>query len=1150
MSLISLHLFKWFLVVHDESYIFYLSLLSYKKMLQRMRSSLRNLVIFFSLLCLALGQSDFSFRNISVKDGLAESTVKVIFEDHNGLMYLGTENGMDVYDGYEFKNYHMNSFDDLSILGNKISCIYEDSQNKIWVGTELGVSMFDPETRMFTRPIDPDDIENETLEDPETIIDDEKGSIWIKLSDSGSIIRHSMDNDKTECLSCDDGAPFKDLKVNVLFKDHENTMWFGTANGLYYADPETDEITRSLLQASVVNAIVRGTNDDVWVGTTEGLAMFSNGPNAETKKFNKTNSSSSIVSNHIKDLAWDDLRKALWIATDNGISRYLPAEDEFFNIQTTPYADSIVENDISELIVAIRSGRLWYTTASEPGINCLSVEIDPNSEDPPPANHFEHDPIDENSIADDNITDFIEDKAGHVWIGTGQNGISFHSYVKSKFTHHRYDQENEWGLKSDKIYSITTMTDGMMWAATGFGLEMLSPDGIREYDYEKSILNVNYIIDLEIVNDLILWVATDLGVLKINTMTDEMTRFSNSDTIPPARRLADNLVHDILPINDKVWVATGSGVVIIDTSSNNVTNFSSDLIARVITQDEDGDIWLGTEMDGLYRMPSTLLDDIVEGKDFEIEGHVFDPQFPKGISSSQITCVSQDQNGIMWIGTNGGLNQYSKEKDTFVHYFVEDGLPSNYITGIVVDDNNDLWLSSKKGISFFDQTDSTFTNYGLADGIGNIDFHRHSYDRSPDGNIYFGGPLGITKVNPRDMQYNDYVPPCIITRIKKNFFDESISETFLSSNVNGAKDGAMDIAIDNKVKSFTVDFAALNYHQSIKNQYRYKLEPFDRDWIYSGGLRFASYNNLGRSTYRFVVQGSNDDGLWSEPQELSIKFIPHPLLSYWAFGIYAVLAAVGIFLLMRHRMHKQKHQLEEDRRIKELEQARDFQMSLIPQSPPDHPDYDIALHMKTSTEVGGDYYDFFPQEDGSMYVVCGDATGHGLNAGMMVSITKAGLYGSDFDTPASTTTRLNRTIKAIDLGTTRMSLNMAKFNNGSFDFTSAGMPPAYLFKHDTREVDEILIPGLPLGSMKKADFDLHSFKLNSNDALVLISDGLPECVNHEGEMLDYEPVKDCIAANGNKTAQGIIESLIDLGDDWMSGLMNDDDITLVVVKKK
>ncbi|SVC36336.1 uncharacterized protein METZ01_LOCUS289190, partial [marine metagenome] len=237
-------------------------------------------------------------------------------------------------------------------------------------------------------------------------------------------------------------------------------------------------------------------------------------------------------------------------------------------------------------------------------------------------------------------------------------------------------------------------------------------------------------------------------------------------------------------------------------------------------------------------------------------------------------------------------------------------------------------------------------------------------------------------------------------------------------------------------------------------------------------------------------------------------------------------------------------------RIKELEQAREFQMSLIPQVPPDHPDYDIALHMKTSTEVGGDYYDFFPQDDGSMYVVCGDATGHGLNAGMMVSITKAGLYGSSFDTPASTTTRLNKTIKAIDLGTTRMSLNMVKFNNGSFDFTSAGMPPAYLYKNKTSSVDEILIPGLPLGSMKKADFDLHSFPLDSNDVLVLISDGLPECVNHEGEMLDYDPIKDCIESNGDKSAKDIIDALISLGDKWMSGLMNDDDITLVVIKKK
>ena len=1110
----------------------------------------KRIIFLFFYFNITFAQSEFSFKNISVKDGLAESTVKVIFEDQNGLMYLGTENGLDVYDGYDFKNYHMKSFDDNSILGNKVSTIAEDKNGKIWVGTELGVSVFDPQLRTFNRPINISDINNEILEDPATIIEGQDGNIWIKLLSTGKLFRYSSFTNQTKCISCDENSGINNTILTVLFKDHSNTIWLGTDNGLFSYDTKKEKFIKYNLETGAISSIINGQKNEIWVGTNNGLVWLTNGPDDNYKVFRKSNSRSSIVSNNVKDLAWDPIRNRLWIATDNGLSQYIPSDDKFFNIQTTPYADSIVENDISELTIATKAGMLWYTTANEPGINCISVDFEIDSKNPPPAYHFEHDPIDRNSIADDNITDFMEDKAGHLWIGTGQNGISFLSFIKSKFTHLSYDQENEWGMKSDKIYSITTMTDGMLWVATGYGLEMLSPDGIREYDYEKSFLGVNYIIDLEIVNDENLWVATDQGVLKINTMTDKITRFSKSDTLPDNRRLFDNLVHDLLPIDDKVWVATASGMVIIDTTSNNVTNFSSDLIARVIIQDLDGDIWLGTEMDGLYKIPSELKQNIFNGDNFEIEGYVFDPEFTHGISSSQITCVSQDKTGMIWIGTNCGLNQYSKKEDTFLHYFVEDGLSSNYITGIVADEENNLWISSKKGISLFNQLDSTFTNYGLNDGLGNIDFHRNSYVKSIEGSIYFGGPLGITKVNPSEIQFNKYVPPCIITKIRKNYFDESFSEKFMLSNDNSKNAGSETITIDHKVKSFSIDFASLNYHQPEKNRYRYKLMPFDRDWVYSGNLRFASYNNLGRNSYEFIVQGSNDDGLWSDSEELIIKFIPHPLLSYWAFGIYAILTAAGVFLFTRIRMRKQKYQLEEERRIEELAQARDFQMSLIPQMPPDHPDYDIALHMKTSTEVGGDYYDFFPQDDGSLYVVCGDATGHGLNAGMMVSITKAGLYGSDFDTPASTTSRLNKTIKAIDLGTTRMSLNMAKFNNGSFDFTSAGMPPAYLYRHETGKVDEILVPGLPLGSMKKADFDLHSFKLNNNDALILISDGLPECSNHSGEMLDYQRVEDCIMENGTKSAQGIIDSLIKLGNDWMSGLMNDDDITLVVIKKK
>lgn len=1100
------------------------------------------------------GQSDFLFNNISVNDGLSESTVKVVYEDKDGFIYFGTENGLDLYNGYEFENFQMNSFDTTTIFGNKISTIYQSQKNKLWLGTELGITVFNLNDRSFSRPSELRSTESRDLANSDVIIEDDYDNIWLKIPTSGSIYRYNTNTNKTLCINCSSNSEMGTSKGTYLYSDKNRGVWVGSENGLFRYNSQKNEIVKfsfsDNINESKVNVIKEGEIDDLWIGTENGLVRIDLNTRKVINIYQTSEKQNWIVSNNIKDIDWNNAEKELWIATDRGLSRFVLENEQFFNIQTTPYADGIIENNISEILYAKKSKRLWFTTENYPGINCLSVVSNMfNGKNDTIFTHFEHDPIDSRSIADNKITDFIEDRAGNIWITTAQNGVSFNSHVNPKFINFKYDSENEWGLKSNKIYSIAVQDDGMLWVATGFGLELLSPDGIRDYEYDKSDLMVNYLIDIEVINAHILWAATDLGVLKINTMSDDVIRFTSSKGAHKEGRLANNLAHDISLIGDKVWVATESGLSIIDTLSNSVLNIDENLATRLIFKDNDGDIWLGSDSKGLHRIQSNLLNDFVKRKKINLDSYTFNPLDDGGISSSKITCIAQDSLGTIWIGTNGGLNRYSKKTKTFRHFFTSDGLPSNYITGIVVDRKNNLWVSSKRGISFFNQQNEVFKNYGLIDDIGNIDFHRNSFDVSNNLEIYFGGPHGITKIVPHNIRYNQYKPPCKITRIKKTYFDGAEEEFYSHMKQKNSSSMTEKITIDHKVKSFTIDFVSLNYHKSEKNKYRYKLIPFDRDWIESGGLRFASYNNLGRNTYKFVVQGSNDDGVWSDPENLAIKFIPHPMLSLAAISVYILLAAIMIFLYVRHRMIKQKSQLDEERRIRELEEARKFQMSLIPQNPPTHPDYDIAFHMKTSTEVGGDYYDFFPQEDGSMYVVCGDATGHGLNAGMMVSITKAGLYGSNFDAPDSTTTRLNRTIKAIDLGTTRMSLNMAKFHNGSFDFTSAGMPPAYLYKSRQNSVDEILVPGLPLGSMKKADFDLHSFKLESSDVLVLISDGLPECVNHDGKMLDYQAVKDCILKNGNKTAQDIVDSLINLGDNWMSGLMNDDDITLVVIKR-
>ena len=213
-------------------------------------------------------------------------------------------------------------------------------------------------------------------------------------------------------------------------------------------------------------------------------------------------------------------------------------------------------------------------------------------------------------------------------------------------------------------------------------------------------------------------------------------------------------------------------------------------------------------------------------------------------------------------------------------------------------------------------------------------------------------------------------------------------------------------------------------------------------------------------------------------------------------------------------------------------------------------DLEIAAGIKTATEVGGDYYDFFPQNDDSIYVMVGDATGHGMTAGMMVSITKAGLYGMPPNIPPNEVSYiLNRTIKAIELGKNKMAISVARFWPDRVELTSAAMPPAYHYKLKTKEVDEVLLEGLPLGSFKGETYGQVEIPIDAGDAFVFISDGLPEATNKSEQMLGYQAVLECVRENGKNSAEEIKQSLFDLGNAWLDGIQNQDDITVVVVKK-
>jgi sigma-B regulation protein RsbU (phosphoserine phosphatase) len=265
--------------------------------------------------------------------------------------------------------------------------------------------------------------------------------------------------------------------------------------------------------------------------------------------------------------------------------------------------------------------------------------------------------------------------------------------------------------------------------------------------------------------------------------------------------------------------------------------------------------------------------------------------------------------------------------------------------------------------------------------------------------------------------------------------------------------------------------------------------------------------------------------------------------------ICAVIISTAIYFNAKRKQKERVRKIEEDRKNKELQAARDLQQSMLPKEKPQRPDLDIATFIRSSTEVGGDYYDFFPQENGTLVSVCGDATGHGVTSGMMVSVTKAGLNGIDEVKPNKILKRLNNVVKKIDLGTLRMSLNIAEITTNKVYLSSAAMPPIYLYHSASETVEEFENNGLPLGGLKDEEFVLETRNFEKDDVLIQLSDGLPEAPNAKGELYDYDRLKALIQSSGQLSAQQIIDVLIESVDQWLEGNRNPDDITLVVTKK-
>jgi serine phosphatase RsbU (regulator of sigma subunit) len=242
---------------------------------------------------------------------------------------------------------------------------------------------------------------------------------------------------------------------------------------------------------------------------------------------------------------------------------------------------------------------------------------------------------------------------------------------------------------------------------------------------------------------------------------------------------------------------------------------------------------------------------------------------------------------------------------------------------------------------------------------------------------------------------------------------------------------------------------------------------------------------------------------------------------------------------------------ENDRKTKELEEARQLQLSMLPKELPKLQNLEIAVHMKTATEVGGDYYDFNVDPEGTLTVAIGDATGHGMKAGIIVSMIKA-LFasgGSKLDMK-SFFNQSSDTLKGIELGRLMMAFIMLKIKDNKIEFANAGMPPLFIYRKQSNMVEEIMINGMPLGAMKNFPYEIKELEISSGDTILLLSDGLPELKNLKNEQYSYNKVKEEFRSSAEKSPDEIVEHLKNSASQWSKGTEPDDDVTFVVIKVK
>jgi PAS domain S-box-containing protein len=784
---------------------------------------------------------------------LSQVRVSDIVQDDQGFIWFGTWNGLNRYDGYNFKVFKHDPERQESLSGVFIYSLFKDRAGTIWVGTDQSLDRFDALTETFSH-------------------------YHFDVPDSS-------------------GLP---TTVTQISQDSSGMLWLSTRKGLFRLDPVTGKTKHFYHDpgdpSSLGDNAIESTGEDragrFWVGTSQSLDEFDRNT-GKVKRHVLTGESGIGLWFH------EDRFGVFWIiyGPDGSIATFDPKTNRLTRYEFDSQGPESNLKNPAYALLEDHEGTMWFGTAVR---GLLKFDREHRR-----FISYHNLPGDRDSLVDNRVIALFEDREKNIWVGMHDVEPHFFATRPQPFTRLTNPSGSRNSISPGLVGALYEDRQGVLWVGVNRSLVQID----RKTGLSSTFQPAAGSEVLSIIEDGpdVLWIAGTNPLLRYNRKTGELRRYIHDRSDPST--LCSGVVQRLLIDHRGIlWAATWDGLCRFDPLTQRFTTYKPDPKTRglnyyAIAEDPQGNLWLGGNL-GLHRFdPNT--------GQFTVYSHKSDD--PHSLSDNRVVAIYFDRAGSMWVGTQNGLDKFDPRTRTFAVYNERDGIGGNVVSCILEDQRGLLWMSTNKGVSSFDPRTRKFSNYTVADGLPGPDLSGWGAGfKSAAGEMFFGGFSGVTAFFPGQVVAdavvaNAFVPPIVLTDFRLFGSPVTLSP---GSPLKKAVNYTDTITLSHSQNIFSIGFSALSFFNPATNRYRYMLEELDQKWNEVGSdQRLASYTTLPAGTYMFHVQGASRRGPWSEPgAQLRIQILPAWWNTWWFRALWATACLALLWGLYRMRIQELRRQ--------------------------------------------------------------------------------------------------------------------------------------------------------------------------------------------------------------------------------------------------